>query len=225
MADPQNTTTQEITLGQAGIETSNFDRYKGVKGRTDRIAFIGSTLIRGHSFYKEKRFLAPKNDELRAKCEEILGPPDQQFALVVFHYTTDEDGNLLDEEKCSGKVKIWRWSESKYDEYSALGKKWPIMDGGPEAPQHDLLIKCVEEKYQRMTTTVETSAHWKKKPGWYKALKEKALQAQKRLSSSIGIAMEDEEIRELLGLSGGGSNPTGGADSAGAVDLSDVVEA
>lgn len=215
--------TEVITLGQAGIETSNFDRYKGRKGVTDRVAFIGKNLIRGFSFYHEKkRFLAPTNPELLKKVKEVLGEPQQQFALVVFHYATNEDGDLHDDTKCSGKVKLWRWSEAKYDEYSALGKKWPLMNNGFGNPQHDLLIKCTEEQYQRMTTTPCPDAQWKKKEAWFKALEDKAAKAQERLSSTIGIKMSDDEILQLIGASP--TNPTAGGDTAGDVDLSDVLE-
>lgn len=214
--------TEVIALGQAGVETSNFDRYKGRKNVTDRLAFVGQNLVRGFSYYHNKtRFLAPKPGPALDLCKKVLGEPDQSFALVVFHYLTNDEGDLIDEEKLQGKIKLWRWSESKYDEYSGLGKKWPIMDRGFDQPQNDLIIKCTEEQYQRMTTTPAPDAQWKKKEAWYKAIQAKVLLAQPKLISTIGYAKTDTEIMELLGASMG--NPASHGDAADGVDLSDVI--
>jgi len=216
--------TEVITLGQAGIETSNFDRYTGRKNVTDRIALLGP-LIRGFSYYhNSKKFLAPADPALLKMVKDQLGDPTQYFATVVFHYAADEEGELSDIAKCSGKIKLWRWSESKYEEYSALQKKWPIMDMGFGVEQKDLIIKCTEEKYQRMTTLPAPNAHWKTKQAWYDALKAKAAKAAPKLSSTIGFKMTNQEIMDLLGASS--SNPTTGgkSDTAGDVDLSDVIE-
>lgn len=212
-----------VALGDPKVETSNFDRYKGRKNVTDRIAILSSKLVRGYRYYHNKKsFLAPTNPEVLKLCKEQLGEPDQYFALVVFHYQTDEDGALLVEEKCQGKVKIWRWSESKYDEYSALQKQWPIMEAGFDAAQHDLLIKCTEEQYQRMTTTVCPKAHWKSKEAWHKALLEKRAKADEKLKGSLGLSLSDQEILDLLGASL--ASQTGGTENAADVDLSDVVD-
>jgi hypothetical protein len=213
-----------ITLGQPGIELSNFDRYKGRKNVTDRLAFISKTLRRGFTYYiNKKRILLPKDPKLAKLLRDAHGEPKQEFAIIVFHYSTDEDGNLISEEKLGGKVKLWRWSEAKYTEYSELGKKWPIMDAGFDKAQHDLSIKCTEEQYQRMNSNIlPGNAHWKKNERWYEALIAKRAKAEDKLMSVLGFEPTEAEVLELLGASQ--VNPTGSEDSAGAVDLSDVID-
>lgn len=218
-------TPEQVTFGDKAVETSTFDRYKGVKGRTDRIAILSAKLLRGNRYYHERKktsFRAPENEEVLALCKAQLGEPEQRFALTLFHYNTDEDGNLLDDAKCSGKVKIWQISESRYEELSGLAKEWPLLDGGAEASQHDLIIKCTEEQYQRMSFKPTKDAHWKKKEAWYNALKSKEQAAQKRLRESIGRTLSDQEILDLLGVSP--QSATGGTQNASDIDLSDVLD-
>lgn len=221
-----------VTLGDKNVETSQFDRYKGVKGRTDRIAVLSSTLIRGYRCYEPKKkrsFRAPTNPEVLEAVKKALGPPEQRFGLILFHYTTDESGNLLDAAKCQGKVKTWVISEARYEELSNIHRSWPLLDSDAANPtgafsvkQQDLQVKCTEEQYQRMTFTPMPEAHWKKKEAWYKALKEKATAAMPKLKLAIGKVMTDLEIMELIGTAL--PSQTGGTQNAGDIDLSDVLD-
>lgn len=215
---------EQVTLGDKRVETSQFDRYKGTKGRTDRLGIIGATLLKGHRCYhpgKKRSFRAPTNPEILELVKKALGPPEQRFGLVLFHYTTDDKGNLLDETKCQGKVKVWAISESRYEELTQLHRQWPLLDGGFAAPQHDFLFACTEEQYQRGTFTPCPLAQWKKKESWYKALKAKEALALPKVRLALGKTMTDLEIMELLGTAL--PSQTGGTQKADDVDLSDVI--
>lgn len=214
-----------VTLGDKKVETSNFDRYKGRKGVIDRVAIISAKLIRGYSYYYEPKktmFRAPLDPETLAFVKKTLGEPAQYFGLTLFHYHTDEEGNLISEEKLSGKIKTWKISETRYEELSALHKNWPLLDSGFGNPQSDLQIKCTEEQFQRMNFTPMPSAHWKQKEAWYKALKEKERKAQDKLQLALGRKMEDADIMALLGGTVGVA--TGSVENAGDIDLSDVLD-
>ena len=217
--------TDQVTLGDKNVETSQFDRYKGAKGRTDRIAILSATLIRGYRHYhpgKSRSFRAPSTPEIAALVTEELGPPEQRFAFTVFHYLTDEDGHLVDDTKCQGRVKTWAISESRYEELSGLHRSWPLLDAGFGEAQHDVQILCTEEQYQRMNFTPCPDAHWKKKEAWYKALKEKEKSAQPKVKMTLGKELSDTEIMEMLGTAL--PSQTGGVEHAGDVDLSDILE-
>lgn len=216
-----------VTLGDKRVETSNFDRYKGRKGITDRIAIISSRLIRAYSYFyeggsKKVSFKAPTNPETLKFVKEQLGEPAQYFGLVLFHYQTDDAGDIIEPEKLKGKVKVWRISETRYEELSALHKSWPLLDGGFDAKQVDLSIKCTEEQYQRMNFTPCPDAHWKKKQAWYDALKDKESKAMEKAKQALGRQMTDAEIMELL--DGALPSQTGSTDNAGDIDLSDIVD-
>jgi len=222
---PDKSKTDKVTLGDKNVETSQFDRYKGVKGRTDRIAILSATLIRGYRHFhqgKRRSFRAPSTPEVAQMVTESLGPPEQRFALTLFQYLTDENGNLIDPTKCQGRVKTWAISEARYEELSNLHRSWPLLDSGFAEPQHDMQLACTEEQYQRMNFTPCPEAHWKKKESWYKALKEKEVQAQPKVKMTLGRQMSDTEIMEMLGTAM--PSQTGSTENAGDIDLSDITD-
>lgn len=216
---------REVTLNDPKVEVSAFERYKGVKGRTDRIAIISPTLLRAFRYFhnaSRTSFRAPEDQELLEKCREAMGEPDQRFGMVIFHYATDDEGELTEPTKCKGRVKIWSISENRYAELSELHKKWILMSEEFADQQVDLQIKCTEERYQRMQFLPLPSAHWKKKESWFKALREKERRAQEKVKLALGRQLTNAEIMELLGVVP--STTTGSTDFADDVDLSDVLE-
>jgi len=216
-----------VGFGDKRIETSQFDRYKGRKGVTDRVAIISSSLVRVWTYFYEKGaqkavFRAPTDPETLELTREIIGEPDQRFGLILFHYLTDETGEMMDDTRCRGKIKIWRMSETRYEELSNMHKQFPLLDSGFTEPQSDLMIQCSEEQYQRMTFSPTPKAHWKLKENWFKKLKERERAAQPKLGLAMGRKMDSEEIKTLLGVSTPGV--TGSTDNAGDLDLSDIMD-
>lgn len=218
-----------VAFGDKRIETAQFDRYKGRLKVTDRVAVISSTLLRAWAYYynsgKNKTlFRAPTDPDTLALCKEVLGEPEQRFGMVLFHYLTDENGALLDTEKCRGKVKLWRISESRYEELSNLHKEWPLLNSGFDKPQCDIVINCSEEQYQRMTFTPTKEAFWKKKEAWYNTLIEREKRAQEKLKMVMGKTYTAQEIRALLGTASGGKNETGSIANVNDLELSDILD-
>jgi hypothetical protein len=212
----------EVTLGDKKVELSNFDRFKMSKGQESLIAIISSNLLRAHNhFFNKSTFKCLTTDPTKpAICCQQCGPATQKFGMVLFEYLSDK-GEPVDKEKCRGTLKIWIVSEARYSELSQLHSKWPLLDGGPTAPQHDFAVKCTEEQYQRMNFTPCPSAHWKSKPSWYPALKAKADKAKESLKKALGKNLTQIEVMELLGAST--AQKPGGTDNAGDIDLSDVL--
>lgn len=213
-----------VTFGDKNVETTQFERYRGVKGRTDRVALLSSKLQRSFSYFVTGtgRFRVPKDDDLRKMLRDQLGEPLQRFGLTLFHYLTDDAGALIDTEKLKGRVKLWLISEARYEELSGIHRNWPLLDQGFSEKQMDLQIVCSEEKFQRMTFTPFPEAQWKKKEAWYKALHKRELQAQEKVKVALGREFGRQEILDVLGAS---TAPTQGtADNAGDIDLSDVAD-
>lgn len=218
----------QVTLGDKRVETSTFDRYKGRKGITDRVAMVSGGLIRAYSFYYEGQgkntlFRAPTDPDTLKFVKAQLGEPSQRFGLVLFHYLTDEKGELVTTETLKGRMKTWVISETRYEELSSLHRQWPILDGGFDKKQHDIMVNCTEEKFQRMTFNPTPDAFWKKKQSWYDALKAKELKAKERLRGQLGRTLKDTEIMALLGAAL--PSQTGSTDNAGEIDLSDIAGA
>jgi len=218
-----------VTLGDKKVEIVNYDRYKGRKNVTDRIAFLSTGLIRGWIHYHEvnsKRhlFFCHSEKDKEAICCKELGLSQQRFGMVLFKYHTQEDGTLLDDTKCQGKLFFWLISEARYEELSGLNKQWSLMDGGFASAQVDLLIKCTEEDWQRMTFTPCPQAHWKKKEPWYNALKGKEAKTRDRLKAALGKKLSIEEVQDLLGKAPVVSESAPPTQSAGDVNLSELIE-
>ena len=198
---------ESVGLADKRVETSNYDRYKGRANVTDRIGIISSDLQKSYTHtakdVKEGRrtiFLCLSTAAKKAVCCEVLGAPIQRFGLILFKYLTDEQGNLADNTKLQGKPLFWAISESRYEELSAIHRSWPLTDTGPDKPQVDLKIRCTDDKWQRMTFTPEPEAHWKKKDGWYKALKEKVSQGQDKLKVIVGRKLTEDEVKDIIGV-------------------------
>lgn len=214
----------QVTLGDKKVDIQTYDRYKGRKNVTDRIAVLSSTLIRGRIHFhdaKKKSFKCLSTAQHQAVCCKHMGEPDQKFGLIIFQYLTDETGSLLTDEKCTGKIKLWIVSESRYAELSQIHKEFPLLDAGFGESQVDLTMKCTEEQYQRMTFTPCREAFWKKKKEWYDALKLKEEKARSRLVKAMGNDLSELEILDLLEVDAGrGSH----SPSMGDIDVGDVLE-
>lgn len=192
---------EQVGFGDERVETSNFARYKGTKDQTDRIAFICNNVKRVYTHYhNNKYFKCISTADQKGPCCEQLGSPDQRFGTVVFHYITDAKGNILDETKLQGTAKLWVFSESKYEELSNQHRQWPLLDNGKDSEQHDLLVKCTDTTYQKMTFTPCKHAHWKKHERWYKHLQEREGVAQERLTKMMGQNLSEADILAVLEL-------------------------
>jgi len=217
----------DVSLADKKVQTSQFERYAGRKGQVDRIGILSTNLARTYRYFydgggRKMSFRAPKSEETLALCRQHLGEPEQRFGMILFHYRTDLEGVLLDTEKCQGRPKLWAISEARYEELSNIHRQWPLLDAGWGETQHDLLIRCSEEKYQRMTFTPVPEAHWKKKEAWFNALKKQELRAADRLKLALGRPMSDKEIMELFSASS--AAPTGDSAHSGDLDLGDVLD-
>lgn len=216
-------TGDEVTLGDKTVELSTFERYKGRKGQTDCLAVISTALMRAFvHWHNNKGFRCLSKPENRAVCCKNLGDPEQKFGLVLFQYVVDQDGNYVDEAKLQGKPRLWIISETRYEELSNIHRKWPLLDAGFISPQHDLIVKCTEENYQRMTFTPCPKAHWKQKQTWYDAVKGKEAKAREKLKTALGRNLTELEVMELIGAST--PQQPGSTANAGDIDLSDVLD-
>jgi len=220
---PATPSKTEVGFGDPRVELNTLDRYKGRKGIKDRIALVGRALMRGNShFAQQKKFrcLTEQVDK-PAICCDRLGGPTQYFAIPVFHYVTDQEGNIMVNEKCQGQLKVWLLSETKYKELSTLHKQWPLLDDGWGKTQHDIIITTTEESFQRMSFVPTNSAHWKTKEAWYKTIVQRALNAKERIALALGRKMTPQEVMELLGV----VSPAQAAPMATAtdIDLADIV--
>ena len=214
----------EVAFGD--VQTSTFPKYQGIQGQTDRIAVLSPKLRRSYTYYVDDakcRFRVEHNPP--SWITDKLGQPEQKFALVFFKYATDTDGEILTPDKLKGKVCVWVFSETKFDQVKAKFQRYALMNG--QEDQVDLLITCTDSQWQKLDFDVCTgtdevpAAHWKKEPKWVEALNAKLADALKRADYFLGAHKTEDEIRAMLGLTSGGGGQSPAADDD--VDMSDVL--
>jgi len=199
-----NAEMDQVTLGDKRVDIQTFDRYKGRKGAKDRLAIISPSLARAVvHYYREKKktvICQTKNPATPADCCVQLGSPEQTFGMILFHYSTDPEGNFFEgmEDKLSGRVKFWKVSETRYSELSSIHKQFPLLAPDFASPQHDLIVYCTEENYQRMTFTPCAAAHWKKKQEWFTHLQALVKKGWPKLQKAMGSDMDEAELKQLL---------------------------
>lgn len=216
---------ERVTLADKKVEVQTYDRYKGRKGVTDRLALISPTLVRVTTHFietKKRRFRCISSPQKKGVCCQHVGAPDQNFGLVLFQYTTDESGNLLVEDKLSGRIKLWVISESRYAELSTIHKEYPLIGTEFASPMVDLTVKCTEENFQRMTFTPCKEAFWKRKQEWYTKVMELEDKARSKLNKALGQELTELEFLQILGVDAGlaGAAPTGAAST---IEVSDIL--
>lgn len=206
-------------VGFGEVQTATFPKYQGRKGVTDRVAVLSAKLKRSYSYYVEDgrtRFRVDKSPP--EWITKRLGQPEQKFALVFFKYATDEDGELHQTDKLKGKIVIWVFSETKFDQIKAKFMRYPLMNDSDE--QKDLIISCTDAEWQKLDFDVADDAFWRSKPEWIEALNKLVDDALKRADYYLGFRKTEDEIKQILGVVQG-SGPAGAADDD--VDLGDVL--
>lgn len=154
--------SQEVEWGDKSIALSDLTFFKGEIGAKKRIFIMTQKpkMMRVH--YKEGYFRCLSEYEtkdgmtvqtVQGKCCEMLtDPPSMRFAVVVCLYDTKKDGAL----KCKDmkhpsdldfEFQIWILSEATFARLRTKHEEWDLT-------QHDLLISCTEEKYQRIDVDV-----------------------------------------------------------------------
>lgn len=217
----------EVNFTDKKVEVPNFDRYKGAKGRTDRLAILSTNLYRVWTHYPNsqtvKGYIRCMDPEGRQqKCCEKFGPPEQRFGMVLFQYNTNEKGELPDEKRCGGVVRLWVVSGPRYETLKGMSKEFQLLDEGADKPQHDFLSLCTEEKFQRLNFTPCKEAHWKKQPNWYAFLKGKEKEALTKLPAAIGKTLTDQDKEDLFGANS--PVPTKPPTGSGDVDLDAILD-
>lgn len=195
--------TQDVSFRDPSVEFSFLERYKGHVGQKDRLAIVSQTFVRGFQhFHNQKKFICLTESADKPKiCCTTIGPSRQYFSGLVWHYVTDPEGNPIAKDKpFLGKLKVWVFPESRYQELGTLDGQWPLTDKGFGKPQHDLLITTTDNTFQKMTFVPTPEAFWKVSgEAIYKKIFEKAFTAKPQAVKALGNRLSEQEVMALLG--------------------------
>ena len=198
---------EEIGFDNEDIGGDKTEKYKGVKGRTDRIGFPLPTRVRvADTHYKDKHILCKKG-----VCCEKLGPPAKRIGCVVVQYATDRNGKI--EQPLRWTIKTWVFSGKKYEELRSINDENPLA-------KHDLKVTCVEEQYQQLKFVSCKEAAWALNPEVQKQILAVAEATVAKIY--LGSNLEGDELREFVGLDSVG--PAESADPSSDQDLDSILD-
>jgi hypothetical protein len=210
------------------IKTNDLEFYKGRKGITDRIAVLSPRIITVRTHYDERyktlgqivclsEYTRQGDIDMIAKtgaCCEVLPEPRRRFGALVCQYHTDNKGAMV--KPFGFTLRLWRFSDDKYVALRSINSEFPLAE-------HDLLVTCEDEAYQRMQFTacresVARREDFQKRFG--AAVSQWINTVTPRVIKSLGHTYKAQELLAKLGQTA----PTPASSDAGPVmDLKDLI--
>lgn len=162
-----DTNVREFGFDDEDIKQYEFDLYKGRKGVTDRLCLLALPLgarvhfQQGIGYFQclstyQKQMVGGSKIEVcthRAACCVHGNAPRKRFVTPLIQYNTQPNGQLLPQ--FGYALKGWVYSDDKFIMMRTIHGEHPLLD-------HDLLITCTEEGYQKLTIAACREALWKK---------------------------------------------------------------
>lgn len=130
--------------------------------------------------------------KMSAEGVEAVNSPQRRIAIRVLRYKTDLKGKLT-AGALSFWMEIWIVSNQKYKDILNVLREW----GGEKRNlihNHDLLLSCEDEKYQKTTITPMKKALWKEHADDVKAYMKEEMPKYK-LSECLGEYIEEEALK------------------------------
>jgi hypothetical protein len=188
------------------IKGGLLEKYKGKKNETHRNAIIftdPTAMFAGAKIHFKDRFFICK----KAECCDKLGPPKWRVGAAIIKYNTDKMGTI--KKPFGYELYPWIFSEGTFIKLKNINLEFPLAT-------HDIKISCTNEEYQHLDITPCNESIWQAK----EELKSKVLDEAKPIwdyvKKSLASDLPIEEIRDLLGISGG-------ADPTTNIDLDQVL--
>jgi hypothetical protein len=197
-------------LNDDSVRRFEFEKYAGRTNTTDRIYLIRPKhIVKVRRHYHDKlnyvlcnsKYTRQGEHELMVKegeCCKRLGKQSLTFATLVIRYITEKTGQLIVNPFPMPELRLWRFGVDKYLQLKGINKEWPLEN-------HDLMIVCSDEKYQKMTINAQRQAIYQL-PNFpaetKRQFEEWAELSLPKIPREMGKEMSDEEILKELGAAG-----------------------
>jgi hypothetical protein len=221
----------EYGFDDESIKQYDFELYKGRKGVTDRIGLLALPLgARVHfkpgigylqclSKWTSQIVAGAKLDVCvkRAACCVHCDSPRKRFITPIVQYATQPNGQLTP--TFGYGLKAFLYSDDKYIAMRGIHSEFSLLD-------HDLLVTCTEEQYQKLTMAPCKQALWKseKLP---KELREEIklwVDSQRpKMGRMLGKKLNENELLVKLGIATPQATVAAGVD-APMVDVKGLLD-
>ena len=190
--------SEEVGFDDDSVRSLDFEKYKGTKGTTDRLAFVHLKDIQGklqpilrkaYVHYIENVGYVLANDYTRSR----FGEPTLRLVTIVGQYQTDKFGKIKQPfNETSLTLKFFVLSAKKYDALRKAHQEFPL-------DKHDLMVTCIEDQYQQLNFQSCKEAAWAIKPEIKKAVLAQVEKLAPYLEGQLGQNLTVEQIKEKLG--------------------------
>lgn len=178
---------------QSVQEAPRFKRFRGVKGKVQRIFFFTRDVFKDEVHYKDDygyyRCLAP----LACPACEGGNKASTRFGTHVLVYSTDDDGKI--KSPFSYEVQAFIFGKGTFAAIRNVREEW-----GDEFFKKDIVVNCTDEKYQKLTVTPSPHAcAWSLQPNAKDVVADmKTKQAEMDLSKVIAPVINEETMKKVI---------------------------
>lgn len=157
------------------------------------------------------KVMAPGDERVWAKA----GEKKDYVVTVVLWYPTDREGEV-DRDRLAKhwRVMPWRTTPEQYNNLRRINKG--LVADGSSISQIDLNLTCTDTQFQKNTLTQAGTAIYLKNESFKRIVLEKAVTLYSKLAPFRELTTD--ELREKLGIAGGGSGGSGASNQ----DFSDA---
>lgn len=180
------------------IRGGMYDKYKGVKGEVHRNAIVYTdpkAMFAGSKIHFKERFFLCK----KGKCCEILGPSKWRLGAVIVKYNTDKLGTI--KKPFGYELLPWIFSEQTFLKLKTVNSEFTLAS-------HDIKVSCTNNDFQHLDITPCTESIWTAKDSIKTRILDEAKPIWDFIKKSIATNMSDEDINDLLGITGTATDPT-----------------
>lgn len=164
-----------------------------------RFRTLTSSYKQGIGYVEWPKKLTPEEEKVWKK----LGDKKDYVCTLLLQYPTDKDGEVDRERLAKGwAIKPWRFPAKVYEAIRKANKG--AAEHGNSVSSIDLNISCEDAKFQKIAVTSSGPCIYLKNDKFKRVVLEKAVSMYDKLSPFR--QMTTDELREKLGLTGGGGS-------------------
>lgn len=228
-----------------GTFSGGKDRYKGEKGRIDRISLAWWSIDEEGKLEMDadkpnfrgcERHYVPGVGYVMNRGPDftkVIGePPKKVVGTIVVWWPTDREGEVDLAAIAKGKARVWPWTfdPGKYSNLKANFKEFP-------PGKHDFLVSCTDSQYQKLTFSACRESLLRKlmeNPKTAKVYEKLVAEIQAvvgNINGHLANVMDLDTLRKKMAGASAGGTSSGNGDASKALtdeaigeEIDDLVE-
>jgi hypothetical protein len=206
---------EEFGLDNGDIKSTNFEKFKGEKGKKYRVGLVAEDLSKGflgaktHYIEGLGYVVCKSTDGEEAVCcshNYDGNTPKWKIGITIIVYDVSSEGKVT-----GGKFMPWIFNDKIYNQLKNQHKEWNLEE-------NDLELECTDSKYQSFTIALKKGCLWRKSKKLAEQGLSKSADFKKAIKRNLGRDLSITEIKEGLGI---GSELS---DASADINIDDVAD-